>query len=82
MAAISQASLEGGSTTTLGQPVSYMLTLFLKKMFLLISEKKREGERGRSINDERESSNSCLSHTSYWGLSLQPGHVPKWGIER
>jgi hypothetical protein len=36
----------------------------------------REGERGRDMDDERESFIGCLLHAPDWGWSRQPGHVP------
>nr|KAF6291060.1 hypothetical protein mMyoMyo1_009425 [Myotis myotis] len=49
---------------------------FLLNIFLLISERKGEGEGERNIHDERESWIGCLLHAPHWGPSPQPGHVP------
>nr|KAF6269945.1 hypothetical protein mMyoMyo1_011210 [Myotis myotis] len=53
----------------------YISIILFLNTFLLVSERKGEGERARNI-DERKSLIGCLLHASYWGWSPQPGHVP------
>nr|KAF6330289.1 hypothetical protein mMyoMyo1_012280 [Myotis myotis] len=55
-----------------GPPVYIYIYIYIYiYKFVLTSERKGE----RNINDERESSISCLLHALYWGLSPQPEHV-------
>lgn len=48
----------------------------IKKIYLFLIDITEERERERSINDEKESSISCLLYASYWGLGPYPRNVP------
>jgi hypothetical protein len=51
-----------------------IFNLFKIYIFLLISERKKEGERDRNINNEGESLIGHLLHAPYWEMSLKHGY--------
>nr|KAF6349135.1 hypothetical protein mMyoMyo1_011691 [Myotis myotis] len=58
-----------------------IIIIIILNIFLLIPERKGEGERDRNINGERDSLIDYLLHAPYWGCSPQPRHVSLTRIE-
>ena len=56
--------------------LNFISHFFKDFIYLFFRERGREGKRGRET-----SVCGCLFHAPYWGLGLQPRHVPSLGIE-